>query len=512
MIKVGQFLFIALLTLQLAACGGGGGGGGSAEPVAPAAGAGGGAGGGSAGGGAGGGVGGGTGPGVELQGGVSGTGLSFGSIQGFSSVILNGRTINVDGASIFVEGALATLADLREGQTVSVIGDLVAAEAVDVRYRSLVRGPIESLSVVDVLTGSARGSVLGQPLRFNAVTLYDGVTLDQLSVGDVIEVSGLLDQAGSIVASYVKPETGMAMLKVVGNVDALTASTFVLRGLTVDYSGASLLGFGTDALAADELVEVRFDLAPLGSQRLDALSVERLATPTINENADLDLEGFVTSVASADSFVLSGQPVVTTGATIFEQGDASDIAVGAKLQVEGSTNASGELVAELVQFRSLQAVRAVGPVEAIDLTASTARVLGVTFAVRATSELEDDSSADLEPFALVDLAIGQSVEVRGFFDGKEVVAVELSRIDPEPEAALRAPVSIFDAAAGTLSLFDVALTTSAETEYENESEVEISRATFFSRLDAGLFIEAEWENFSDTGQPVDGLEIEGDDD
>ena len=66
--------------------------------------------------------------------------------------------------------------------------------------------------------------------------------------------------------------------------------------------------------------------------------------------AKVEVEGFVTQFTSASSFTVGGQAVVTTGSTVFQGGVAADLALGTKVEVEGSLN-SGVLTASKVSFR-----------------------------------------------------------------------------------------------------------------------------------------------------------------
>ena len=512
--RANQILTLILVTL-LTACGGGGGGG-SNDPT-PAGGSGGGSGGGSVGGGSGGGTttppsSGSSQPGVELEGGVSGTGLTVGPIQGFSSVIVNGRAMDVTNAEIVVDGVSGTQAQLREGQGIVVIGDLEDEVATRVEYRPQIRGPVTEVVFLDPLLGTAAATVFGQAVRVNAATLYEATEFEALAAGNVLEVSGAIDGNGFIAASYVELENAASDYQVVGSVRNLTTTTFTIGALIVDYSTATLSNFNNSPIAQTDSVVVRG--ASTGFQSPDrfiATSVERIPNIQLSPEAELELEGFITSVTSASQFAVGGQPVVTDANTVFDLGDAEDLEVNEKVEVEGALQSDLSLLASAVTFRPLQAVRAEGPVEAVDVTASTVQVLGVTFSVRGTTELEDESSAEVDPFGLADLGVGDYVELRGFLEGATVVASELNRLDAEGEARLRGPVTSFDAVAGTLQLLSVGLSTGPGTSFENQNEEEQSAAEFFGVLENGLFVEAAWDNFADTAQPVDALEVEDDD-
>ena len=52
----------------------------------------------------------------------------------------------------------------------------------------------------------------------------------------------------------------------------------------------------------------------------------------------------------------------------------------------------------------------------------------MTFQLRALTELEDKSDADVDPLAFADLGIGDELKIRAYLDGSTVVAERGSRI------------------------------------------------------------------------------------
>jgi hypothetical protein len=131
------------------------------------------------------------------------------------------------------------------------------------------------------------------------------------------------------------------------------------------------------------------------------------------EGAEVELEGFVTSVSGA-TFVVSGVSVATGGATTFALGTAAELVVGAEVEVHGTVDASGVLLASEVVFEAgVRITAAVAGFTGTDLT-----LLGVP--VQLPSWLENDLT--------VAIADGVRVEVRGArsADGAGVVATRIS--------------------------------------------------------------------------------------
>ena len=81
------------------------------------------------------------------EGGISGTGISSGSITGFSSVILNGRKLEIitNQTEIFVDEQSVTEAELKVGYVVRVDADFGNNTADRIDYVETVRGPLVAI-------------------------------------------------------------------------------------------------------------------------------------------------------------------------------------------------------------------------------------------------------------------------------------------------------------------------------------------------------------------------------
>ena len=126
-----------------------------------------------------------------------------------------------------------------------------------------------------------------------------------------------------------------------------------------------------------------------------------------------EVEGLVTRFTSATDFAVSSLPVTTNSQTTFEGGTAADLALSVKVEVEGRLNAANVLVATNIDVRRSAPVRIVASVDSVNTAASSFVVLGVTVKVDAWTRLEDQSSAQLRPFALANVNVGDYVEIRG---------------------------------------------------------------------------------------------------
>ena len=522
MIKQSRQLLVVALAFVLFACGGGGGGG--SAPNQPGGGGTGGTGGGGTGGGGTGGV---------FVGGLLSGGLSLsidvgslngvavgvteggsgspviGFIQGFSSIVIDGRVINTDSAFIYVEGQLASQSDLRQGQSVAVLTDSSGSVANGVFYRANVKGPATSVNVIDPALAEAELTVLGQVVRTDATTIFNDVDVANLAVNDLYEISGSLDSSGVIQASYIERKTALTEYKVTGTVTNLTSTTFSIEGLTVDFASATLQDFSV-AIADGDVVEVRGAASDFTApDQLVASEVELLTVLQVGDATPLSVEGFVDRFVSATEFDVQTIPITTDGSTTYVNGDSNSIALGVKLVARGNIQPSGVLLAESITIQPTNAIRAEGHVEAVDVGAGAVTVLGITFSTRDLLRLEDNSAAAVDPLTLADLGVGDEVQIRGFLDGAELVATRIERDDPRDRARLRGPVSAEDVTARTVTVLGVTLTGQAGiTEYQDVNDNVITAEQFHDLVELGDFVKGDWDVFSDAAQPVDELSIE----
>lgn len=306
--------------------------------------------------------------GSNMTAGIDGSGarvpvVTQGPIQGFGSVILNGRHYSLTSAQINVDGAAATQADLAVGQVVTVAGSVdangAAGVADTVELDVNVEGPVQS---IDASGGTF--VVLGQRVAIDADTVFDTATLGTglagLAVGDFAKVSGLVAPSGAIRATWIARDAAPGVMRVVGRVAALDAANlrFTLGGLTVDYSAAGLVdGFASGGPSDGDRVRVQGQrLAADGALLAD--SVTKLPVRfEEHEGQSAELEGLITRFASAADFDVAGHGVTTDSGTVYEGGSAASLALDVKVQVEGTADAAGTIVARKIEIKDGGSVR-----------------------------------------------------------------------------------------------------------------------------------------------------------
>ena len=129
-----------------------------------------------------------------------------------------------------------------------------------------------------------------------------------------------------------------------GYISAFASSTrFAVNGVDVDASGAARLPAG---LALGRRVEVE---GVLVNGTLVAREVE-LEDDDDRDGGGLEIEGRITSVA-AGGFVVRGVTVGYDAATRFKGGTPAQLAVGVKVEVQGSLSPDGAtLLATEIEF------------------------------------------------------------------------------------------------------------------------------------------------------------------
>jgi Domain of unknown function (DUF5666) len=292
------------------------------------------------------------GPGSQVAG-IEGTGApspvtASGPVTGFGSIFVNGVEFTTTGAQIQIDDQPGTESQLAIGEVVTVRGTLNAnnttGTATDVTFLGNVQGPVAQ---VDVPTNTF--VVLGQTVVVAATTLFDpNIQPQQISgikTGDPYEVSGFPDSSGRIIASHIRVAATGSALRVAGAMQGLNTGTtvFQINALSVDYSAATVHG----TLANGSVVDVEGSSLN-ASGALSATTVTVLPPPGGAPNSRGEVEGVITSFNSVSDFVVNGIHVTTNANTLFQLNGIT-LGVNVRVDVEGTFDSSGTLVAASVE-------------------------------------------------------------------------------------------------------------------------------------------------------------------
>ena len=447
-------------------------------------------------------------------GGIGRTGVAQGPISTFGSVVVNGVRYDTSSAAFTVNGLSGSQDDLRVGQVITVSGTIddngVDGNADEVNFDDNVKGPIQSIDL-----GTSQIVVLGQTVLVNPETSFDDsinpASIDGLSVDDIVEVSGLVDASGRITATRIEFKPVGTEFEVLGIVSAHSAANlqFNINDLVVDYSGATLDNFSGGQISDGDFVEAK-GLTLNGNGQLVATRVElKNGLPGVADGVHIEIQGFITRFASATDFDVTGLPVTTTANTVYEGGDAADLGLNIKVEVEGDVDANGLLVATKVDIRRAKAVRATANVDSVNAGANSLVLLGITVSVDALTRLEDKSSADMRPLTLADINAGDYIEVRGgeFPAGSgAILATILERDDLDPDTILQGFVETISDPSFTI--LGVTIQTDGGTIFRDVDNSVMSATDFFNQLAPNSLIKAKGSEISDTVISAQEVEFE----
>jgi len=447
--------------------------------------------------------------------GISGNGvaIAIGPVATFGSIVVNGVHYDTTNTIFMIDGSAATEADLKVGQIVFVKGainaDLASGNADSVDADDNVTGPIDSIDLA-----RSQLIVMGQLVFVNADTSFDNnispASLEGLAVDDIVEVSGFFTAEGATEATRIEKKPAGTRFEVHGFVSNHDATNFIfsINDLVVDYSNASLDDFPSGQISDDDFVEAKGNNIGTSDQ-LVANSVEfEGAGIDADEGDHVEVEGLITRFVSETDFDVAGIAVTTNGDTEFEGGGAADLALNIKVEVEGTLDANGILVADKVDIRRSKAVRATAVVDSVNAADNTLVMLGITFVTDNLTRFEDKSSADLRPLTINDITAGDYLEIRGAetpAGSGQILASILEREDLDSETILQGFVS--NVADPTVTILGVTIETNGAV-FEDVDDNTISAVEFFNQVDVNSLVKAKGTESSATTITASEVEFE----
>ncbi|MDH3900428.1 MAG: DUF5666 domain-containing protein [Gammaproteobacteria bacterium] len=397
-------------------------------------------------------------------GGSTGTGqLTSGVITGFGSVYVDGIEFETNQSSFSLDDGPGSEDDLEVGMVVTVKGTVdqngTTGTATHIEYDDELEGIVLSTGIGTDGTGTM--DIMGQIVNIGPTTIFEsdvpGITgIEQIVAGNVVEVSGYSSGDGTAFATRIEVKLASHAgeeIEVKGIIHNLTASTFGIGGLTVNFSTAMLEDIPGGVLVEGLYVEVKSTQGMNASGQLVASKVE------LEDDGDMDLDGddgedvklngIITAELSETVFEIDGQTVIIVADTEFEHGSIVDLAEGVLVKVEGRFNVDDALIAEEIELEEERDIEMEGTLEAVNGTGAsgTVTLFGQTIIINSMTILVDDQDEDgLLPvhfFGLDDLAAGDFVELDAFRDSVSgnLVAAKLERDDHSDDvASLEGPV------------------------------------------------------------------------
>ncbi|TVV44700.1 DUF5666 domain-containing protein [Thalassolituus sp. C2-1] len=383
--------------------------------------------------------------------------VTRGVIDGFGSVIVNGVHFNSDRTQFTVDDRAGIQADLRVGQVVTIVGNHNGAEGVaaEIIYDVSVEGTV---TAIDSASGTL--TVLGQTVVTDAMTIFEGLDLATLTVGQRVEVSGYSAGEGRIIASFIAADDAdqspEELTGVVAGLDS-SAQTFLIGSQLISYASVATLDLDGATLSDGMQVEVE---GTLDGDVLVASEIEA-EDSDFEEDTELEMSGAVTAVdVDNNQFVLNGMTVRFDSETEFDDGDQSALQAGVMVEVEGVVGTDGVLLAEEIEFEEAPEIELEGMVQAT--TENTLTVMGITINADLRTRVRDDRDDEVY-FNLSMLQPGDHVELLlEETTAGQYRAQLLERVDASNKVELKAPVSAIDLSAGTVVLLGLTLDVSAQ--------------------------------------------------
>ena len=356
------------------------------------------------------------------------TAFAAGPITGFGSVIVNGVRFDDSRANVSDDDGNARRSDeLRLGMMAEIKSSGITtdsagsrSEASTIRFGSEIVGPVASIAA-----DAKSLVVLGETVQITTTTLFDdrlvGGLAGLVAGSSIVEIHGLFDAStGTYTATRIEPKPNAPFFKLRGVVTAIDKTAHTLR-----------IGSGTDTVSYDAIraaVPAALDNGLLVRLRLQTTKVAGLwvaaniasGVTRIDDHDEAELEGAITAstFASDRKFSVNGVAVDASNAA-FPDGTAG-IVLGARVEVKGSA-AAGVVVATRVSIedpakREREGFELHGAISALNATAKTFLLRGVTVSFASVAEYRKGSAADL--------ANGRKVEVKGAraSDGTTLVA------------------------------------------------------------------------------------------
>ena len=288
-------------------------------------------------------------------------------------------------------------------------------------------------SEVQVRGNAADVNTLLRTFKINQLTVdYSTADVSQLTngapqTGQLLEVKGILNAGGTLVATLVKPEDILGVA---------TADNVEISGIVTLFNSITDFEVGGIAVLTDGATEFN-DILPedidVGSKLIvsGSLTNRVLLADTVRSTAQVKIESNVSSVGSS-SLTLDGLTLLTVNVNdltkILGAADTIvEIFPGDHVKIFGTSFSSGNATASkiIVKKQSKDTVVLRGPVEAV-ISGDLITVLGVTIDTGSTGSIPDNgfSLENGGPLTRLEfqsrVSVGDSVNAKGNLIGDTV--------------------------------------------------------------------------------------------
>ena len=344
-----------------------------------------------------------------------------GVITGFGSVFVNGIEYFVgNNTAISMDGDDRSESDLQLGMLVTVRGTINSdgkiGMADEIKYAKQLNGVVTANTVSSDGTGIL--TVMGQTVTVTIDTVFDskvnGInSADLIQPGNIVEVSGYASNSGAVTATRIEVKAASqaagVILELKGSIAGLNTdnSTFMIGGLSVDYSGVAGAFLPSVALSNGLYVEVRSSAPYDGTGPLIASAIyledDGFKGHEGHEGEDIEVRGMITADYTTGQFELNGRMILVNDNTLYINGTLAQLLAGNQVKVETHFDSDGNLVADKIEFKFSTQFEYQGALQAVDTTAGTVTILGKTIYVDNNTLMMDKSEYAIRYFNLTDL-------------------------------------------------------------------------------------------------------------
>ncbi|MCP3429730.1 DUF5666 domain-containing protein [Opacimonas viscosa] len=359
--------------------------------------------------------------------------IKTGTITGFGSIYIDGKRYITDNAAVTTNGNTGrSITDLSVGMRVSLLvnesNDGSDSEATQVSYERDIEGLVVSIDRNNNLI-----NVAGTAIAYNNLTHFIGVSESSLRVGERIEASGIVNQQGQYIASYIEidnDESNDGQEYTIGFISNLDVNnqTFELNSLTVNFAEAigDTPSAGALVKVAGQVVNGVFtasyidiegqeDYRQWEDDAVNRLEIHGIITALSPDNTTLSINGVVYNIA--ENVVLEGTSSLVVNDLV-------------EIYVNTDTNTITKIELENEQYRHDGKVK--GTISEIDSNAKTITVNGVLYAIVASSRFEDDNDQFIR---FEQLSVNDKVEVVFVIDSQGQRLIQ--RLDRESDDEFR---------------------------------------------------------------------------
>jgi len=427
---------------------------------------------------------------------VGDVGVSTG-VMTKGSIIVNGVRYEDTTANISIDDSPKVAANLQNGMVVAVSGSVDAGgrngTATEVRGLIEVRGLV---TTKDAVSNPQRFTVFNQTVIVDDLTLYSNITFAGITAGTtIVEVHGLRDAAGNIRATRVEGSqaaqpngSGMAnplvdeIRGVVSDGIGTNPASFNLGTQAVNAIGATIVGGSyTNGSIVEVHCTARPDCVVSGVFQASRIEVEdNVNLPGVGQR--LESEGLVSGFTThPGSFLVNSIPVITTAATTFRGGIATDLANNIKVEAEGAWDGT-TLIARKIEFKR-SVVRLQGEVIAATAPDFTLKIIGVGNVAIETNSFTDGV------FPLVSTSCIQVRGERKVGAGATIIAGKITSGCSGGDHLIQAPVEVESGTDLTLLGFTIGVGSPTDNPpYKDLNDAALTQAQFLEAVtpaDAG---------------------------